>query len=60
MHESLGLNIELTHQCKVENGLDYSDDEFKIIEIIGDFELLKIQSQYGAEYIINPNQIKEL
>lgn len=57
MHKSLGLTVELTHQCKTEQGIE-SDERFKITEIIDDFEQLVIENQYKQTITINPNQIK--
>jgi hypothetical protein len=56
MHESLGLEITLNHQCKTENGIE-NDEKYIIKEIIGNFEQLIIINQYKREVIINPNQL---
>ena len=49
------IPLNLTHQCRIENGLDA--EIFYISEIIGAYEQLKIQNNYGQTAIINPNQI---
>ena len=50
------IPLNLTHQCRTEQGFD-SDEIFHISEIIGAYEQLKIENQYGQTAIINPNQI---
>jgi hypothetical protein len=50
--------IKLDHNCKTENGIT-PEEQFKIVEIIGDYEQLKIENQYQQQYIINSNQIQE-
>jgi len=57
--QSCKLNIELSHQCKTENGIEH-DEEFKIIEILGAFEQLVIENQYGQKVTVNPNQVELL
>lgn len=49
--------IALSHQCKTENGIE-PDENFKITEVIGDFDLVKIKNQYNQEYTINPNNLR--
>lgn len=56
---SLGTLVELTYQCKTENGIE-RDDTFTIIDIIGDFEQVVVQDQYDLKYTINPNQLVHL
>lgn len=51
--------VVLCHQCIVENGIE-DDEEFTIVEIIGDFSQLKITNQYKQELIVNPNQLLEI
>jgi len=54
----LGTKVELTHQCKTEQGID-SDEEFVIVAFFGSYEQLCIKNQYEQGYIINPNQIEQ-
>jgi hypothetical protein len=56
MHESLKLEITLSHQCKTENGIE-EDEKYVIEEIIGNYEQLVIINQYGRKVTINPNQL---
>lgn len=55
-YQSCKKEIILSHQCKTEQGIE-DDEHFIIIDIIGDFEQLKIQNQFKQTNIINPNQI---
>ena len=55
-YQSCGKPLDLTHQCMVENGIEYNEI-FTIKEIIGAFEQVEIINQYGQKYIINSNQI---
>ena len=56
MHQSCKKEVNLSHQCKTENGIE-PDEKFIIVDIIDNFEQLKIKNQYNQEFIINPNQL---
>jgi hypothetical protein len=53
---SLKTKVELSHQCKTENGIE-DDENFIIKSVVGNYEKVKIESQYGQRFIINTNQI---
>lgn len=57
--QSCKLDIELSHQCKTENGIE-RDEEFKIVEVIGTCAQLVIENQYGQKVTVNPNQVELL
>tara|TARA_R110000803_G_scaffold204682_1_gene270866 strand:- start:169 stop:393 length:225 start_codon:yes stop_codon:yes gene_type:complete len=59
MSESMGTIVELSHECKVYNGI-FSDEEFRIERIVGDFEQVIVINQYSQEFKINPNEIVDL
>jgi len=50
--------IKLSHQCKIENGIE-DDEIFYIKYIIGGFEQLVVVNQFEQFYTINPNQIDD-
>ncbi len=58
MYQTCEKKLNLNHQCKTENGI-WDDEEYRILDIIGDFEQLRIINQYSRVLVINPNQIKE-
>ena len=37
MYQTCEKKLNLTHQCKTENGI-WDDEEYRILDIIGDFE----------------------
>lgn len=58
-YQSCEKQIELSHQCKIENGIE-DDEKFTIVDIIGDFERVEIKNQYNQKFTINPNQILDI
>ena len=52
-------DVELTQQCKTENGIEEYELPFFIHRIVGAFEQVVIRNQYGRKIKINPNQIEE-
>jgi hypothetical protein len=54
---SLKTIVELSHQCKTENGIE-DDEEFIIKSVTGKCEKVKIENQYGQCFVINPNQLR--
>ena len=54
---SLKTKVELSHQCKTENGIE-DDESFIIKSVVGNYEKVKIENQYGQRFVINPNQLK--
>lgn len=55
-YQSNKKEIDLSHQCKAENGI-VDDEKFVITNVIGNFEKLEITNQYDQKFVINPNQI---
>lgn len=56
MYQTCMKPVELTHQCKTENGIE-KDENLIIFKIIGAFEQLVVENQYGQLYTVNPNQV---
>jgi hypothetical protein len=56
MYQTCEKPIQLTQQCKTENGIE-PDEIFTIRDMVGDFEQLIIVNQYSQFLVINPNQI---
>lgn len=54
--QSMQKTVELSHQCRTENGI--TDEEvFRIAEIIGNYSQLVVMNQYDQKFTINPKQL---
>lgn len=54
--ESLKSKVNISYQCKTENGIE-KEDKFFIDEIIGNYEQVVIVNQFAQSYTINANQL---
>ena len=48
--------ITVSHQIRIENGFE-RDEQFTIVDIIGNYELCMIENQYGQSCKVNPKYL---